>query len=155
MASTTINKEEIVEEVLYNNYDIEPEDLPYDDGKQFEDRVLDSLYMVLMSKSVLVTGSVQRWDGTRIGGEIIEEEEQFCNLLKDCEFVKVEQTKEGVEITGTHHDGTNRLLLRVLTDAGEDRYDAADWNEDVSYNGRIYEELRFDENYSQPLVLNA
>lgn len=79
--------------------------------------------------TILVRGSVGRWDGTTSGISVYEDFEHATdcspsrygrdNVFADCEIQRVWDENGSLFLSGAHHDGDVDVEMRQLTDAGE------------------------------------
>lgn len=78
---------------------------------------------------------IQQFDGQERAMQVI---------IKDCDYIKIEVDDDLKEayITATHHDGTNSVTMKILTEWGYDKYN--DW---------VYE--GFLENLNEYQILDA
>lgn len=79
--------------------------------------------------SILVHGSISRWNGTSSGFMFYDNIEdaldcspsrfELNNVFADCEIDKIYLTTEGLHVRGHHHDGGVSVCMRQLTDLGQ------------------------------------
>lgn len=94
---------------------------------------------------ILVSGSVERWDGTSSGINVYESFDdaidcspsrfQGGNVFADCEIDKVWDENGTLFVTGHHHDGGVQVEMRQLTDAGERLFSQLDYGEYLPLEG--------------------
>ena len=89
---------------------------------------VESLIDFLSDKTVILQGTIGRWNGKGEGGKIGDFENLLQEFLKDCDYVRIYDDKGHLYISASHHDGTNSAEVRVLTEKGMELYD--DWQED-------------------------
>ena len=77
-------------------------------------------------KTVMFCGSLGLWRGTYAGGKVGDFWELFNKVMEDCWYFKLEDIKGHLYLTCSHHDGTNRFEIKVLTDKGIQYFD--NWN---------------------------
>ena len=77
-------------------------------------------------KTIMISGSIGRWDGTRQGFNIGEFWHLFCEYTKDCGYWKLYDENGHFYITCSHHDGTNCYEVREITEKGEKYLDRCD-----------------------------
>jgi hypothetical protein len=67
-------------------------------------------------KKVAMAGRVGRWNGTFVGGKFIELSANPLEEMGKVDDIKVQVTEEElIQVSGYHHDGTNRMNLYFLT----------------------------------------
>ncbi|MBR4931134.1 MAG: hypothetical protein IKZ00_10095 [Bacteroidaceae bacterium] len=71
----------------------------------------------------IMTGTVGRWDGDYPGGCHVKSSADIFPFLKDCEIIIVSEKDGHLHITASHHDGTNRAEIRMLTSDGANWYE--------------------------------
>ena len=108
-------EEEITDEMIYNEmYELERmywDDISYE-LKHFFDK----------GNAWLLTGSIGRWDGNYRGGYIFNTFEEFCECLKDCDYIEITDNKGHLEVKCSHHDGTNFYEVKRVSDFGYEWY---------------------------------
>ena len=110
-----------------------PDDVIWDEvgdeeARAWDDAVKYGLIPFLKGKTVLMTGKVQRWDGTCAGGRIGAFEDLFYAFTKDCDYVRITDEDGRLYIEAMHHDGTDSMEVRILTPHAKALYD--DWEYD-------------------------
>lgn len=136
--------------VLYDNYNSQCGIKCYDEAKQFLSSIYDeqptdnqiwnyinaqdqfcwdSMMDIIQSyekkhsvKYWLAIGMVGQWYGKRRGGLICESFEELLQKIgKDCDYFHIEVDRYGrLNIKCTHHDGTNYVTVKALTNKGAD-----------------------------------
>ena len=76
----------------------------------------------LSGKSLLVCGSVGRWDGRFAAGKIVSVD-KLWDCLNDCGYWEVYDEGGHLHIRGSHHDGSNHFEVKVLTDKGAELWE--------------------------------
>lgn len=136
-----------MEKIIFNNYDLDPyielvktefeegeldeEDiieLAYEHLNNEAEDICDDLKSFFDDQTMIVKGSVGRWNGTHSGYKLYETWEQFIkDFGKDCDYFKVyvETDDNSFHVECSHHDGTNYAEIKVLTFKGKETYD--DW----------------------------
>ena len=69
-------------------------------------------------ETVILRGSVGRWNGPSTGWNYGHFDKVVWDFLTDCDYMTFEDSRGHLEITGVHHDGRNFAELRILTPAG-------------------------------------
>lgn len=139
--------------VIYSNYDV---CTMFDDAKAFleeaypelehtDDDIWEQVYAddeinwesvwtdiknFFVGKQVIMFGTMGRWNGNFAGGKIGEFEDLFNNLIRDCDYVEIEDDNGHMNITCSHHDGTNSVEVKILSSRGENF--AENWAYDYS-----------------------
>lgn len=94
------------------------------------DMTIEILDDIFFDHRVLIIGSIQRWDGVRRGWNTYRTfHEAFEFITEDCDFVMVYESDGHLYIKCSHHDGTNEIEVKTLTDDGEkflDEYEIDD-----------------------------
>ena len=70
-------------------------------------------------KTVIMFGSVGRWDGIRSGWDVGEFGKLFYDFTRDCDYWKIYDINGHMYITCSHHDGTNHFEIREVNGKGE------------------------------------
>lgn len=84
-------------------------------------------------KSFIAVGTCGRWDGTFEGGFIFGHWDDFKRrAFEDCSYFKIWDENGHLYVKCSHHDGTNFLEIKELTDKGWNRYE----NWQYSYSSR-------------------
>jgi len=111
--------------VLFDNYDVEEED--YENQDILLRDAIDEIKESAGSGKWIAGGMIGRWDGRRKGYAMFDNfDKMFQSITKDCDYVKIEMENGKLMITATHHDGTNCLTCKLVTDKGHIVYD--NWN---------------------------
>lgn len=69
----------------------------------------------------ILFGTVGRWNGTFVASTIFDGNEFIDTIykgLKDCDYVRIADENGHLYVSGTHHDGTVRYEIKILTDKG-------------------------------------
>lgn len=95
---------------------------------------------LLDGRTLLVRGTVGRWDGFHNGWETFDGWRNLMGtVFEDCTIRSIDLTEDGLVVDGAHHDGTTTVTVRMLTDTGETimgMVDAArDWGEPFTVDG--------------------
>ena len=116
----------------------EPGTIVSDDDVWFEvnerlnadlDYTLNELFAYFGDKRVLFTGTVGRWNGRCPGGKVGEFQDLLYDLLRDCDEVTFYEERGRLYVKGVHHDGSNTMEVRSLTEAGENAWEDWDYGE--------------------------
>ena len=150
-----------MERVLFDNYDFEAydneareqlADMDYEDPTQeqvyemtseleqndWDDADYEMRNFIEKGKSFIAIGTCGRWDGTYEGGLIFGHWDDFKRrVFADCEYFKIWDEKGHLYVKCSHHDGTNFLEIKELTDRGFQRYE--NWQYDYSVRNDISE----------------
>lgn len=101
---------------------------------------------LLKTKNYIAVGSCGLWYGRVEGGLVIENSHQFYQLLKDCDYIKVEDDNGKLLIKCSHHDGDNYYELKELTTKGNEYFTR---NEYELTRKQMCEKLFNSRNYSK------
>ena len=73
----------------------------------------------------MMIGGIGRWDGRRDFVHCPKDiKKGILDFLKDCQDVTVSEDENGdLYVAGSHHDGTNSMMIRILTDVGRKTMD--------------------------------
>lgn len=98
----------------------------------------------------LAVGSVGRWNGNFAGGFVFTTFDELVSKAgKDCDYFKFTDVNGRLYMHCSHHDGSNEVEVKRITEAGKRLYD--NWNYSSStryaYPERIMHKKLF-ENYS-------
>lgn len=112
--------DEATDDMIYNEmYELERmywDDISYE-LKHFFDK----------GNAWLLTGSIGRWDGNYRGGYIFNTFEEFCECLKDCDYIEITDNKGHLEVKCSHHDGTNFYEVKRVSDFGCEYFGTHSW----------------------------
>lgn len=118
--------------LLFDNYDSEDYEM---DECLLED-ALDEIKECAGSGKWIAGGMIGRWNGCRKGYAMFDNFDKMFNAItKDCNYVKIEMENGKLMITATHHDGTNCLTCKLVTDKGYVVYDNWNYGHHSSLNG--------------------
>lgn len=81
-------------------------------------------------KTVIMFGSIGRWNGNFCGGSIGDFETLFRDLMKDCDYVELLDDNGHFYINCSHHDGSNSMQVKILSERGKTF--AENWEYDYS-----------------------
>lgn len=72
----------------------------------------------------VVTADLELWDGHHAGGKIFQKlEDAIYGMVSKMDYITIEESAYGnVELFCSHHDGTNRFVIRRLNSTGEYAY---------------------------------
>lgn len=139
--------------ILYNNFDLstyydDARELLTEDGENVTDEKVYSLaaenaaedFNIIFDDlmrhfdergDVLAIGRVGTWRGTFDGGRVYDDfKSAFYSVFRDCDYIKIEDQRGRLVITGAHHDGNNYAEFVTLTERGAALLDK--WNYDYS-----------------------
>ncbi len=91
-------------------------------------------------KTLLVCGSVGRWNGRFAAGKVIEYDDLW-KCWSDCDYIGIYDEGGHFYIKASHHDGTNIYEVKVLTEKGAELY--SDW--DYGWSGSRWDQLGLSE----------
>ena len=115
--SETYTEDELTDYVVWNCvYDIDAENF---------NNIFQEIENWADNNQVLFIGSVARWNGTFAGGEIGDFSTLFTEAIEDCDFYKIWEEDNILNLKCSHHDGTNYFEIRILTNEGLNLYE--DW----------------------------
>lgn len=77
-------------------------------------------------KTVMMFGGVGRWNGISKGFSVGDFWKLYNDIMKDCDYVKLYDENGHFYITCSHHDGTNCVEIRIVTDKGIDYLERCD-----------------------------
>ena len=85
------------------------------------DACKDTLHDIFGDDIVIAMGKAGTWRGRfECGKKFSDIDKAISACVKDCDYVKVVQLGNGiVEITSTHHDGTNTFSIKSVSERGE------------------------------------
>ena len=70
-------------------------------------------------KTIMIFGSVGRWNGVSRGYDFGDFWRMFYDFTKDCDYWKIYDENGHFHIVCSHHDGTNHFEIRELNENGE------------------------------------
>nr|DAQ41317.1 MAG TPA: hypothetical protein [Caudoviricetes sp.] len=94
----------------------------------WDEDVQNGLIDFLSDKTVIFQGTIGRWNGNFPGGEIGDFDTLLYEFIKDCDYIHIYDDKGHLYISATHHDGTNSVEVKILTEKGVELYD--EWEND-------------------------
>ena len=99
---------------------------------------------------LLCLGTIGRWTGRHSAGRIFGDFESLVSAVLDgCEYSKIWDENGHLYIEGTHHDGTNRMEIKILTERGYEYYDRWSWAlHDDRREYEVYEALAKNSRYA-------
>lgn len=112
--------------------------------------VIDEFDRFTKDNTLICTGTVQRWDGYYDGGTMIKNSYDLRELLSEYPHIKIYDEGGHLMIVASHHDGTDRFELKVLTKAGEKYYE--NHYGDIVYDDKkreVFTKLFDDSHYSK------
>lgn len=71
----------------------------------------------------LAVGTCGRWYGIYPGGFIFETFEELMSRFGCCDFIKIWLENGRLYVKGSHHDGTDEVEVKEITERGERYYD--------------------------------
>ena len=111
------NPEEVTEKEIW-------EEVGEEEREAWELNVKENLMDFFYGKTVLLKGTVERWDGKGEGGKIGDFENLLQEFLKDCDYIRIWDKDDHLFVRGSHHDGTVEAEVRILTEKGIEIYEA-------------------------------
>lgn len=100
------------------------------------------------NNTIMVHGSIGRWDGTSTGYDFFEDLDDvlrgFSSPFKDCEITRIWDENGHLFIHGAHHDGGVEVELRQLTRKGMEAYDAVAYPDERFGPGFVIDGKRYD-----------
>lgn len=129
-----LRKEDITDEMLWKERDfleqIDFEDMMYN-LKHFFD-----------TESVILFGSIGRWNGTHSGAQMFDSFEDAYNwAMEDCGYVKLYDENGHFFIHCSHHDGSCTFEVKVLNDDAQDFYDRWSYGNDSRTEWQVIESI--------------
>lgn len=107
---------------------------------------MDELKSFFEDKTVMFTGAIGRWCGTRTGFDVGDFMELFRAYTVDCDYFEIYDDGGALYIRCSHHDGTNLFQVLTLTNKGAHIFD--DWQDNY---GKY---AKFDDRGIHELLLN-
>lgn len=95
----------------------------------FADLVRKPIEKIFEERAIVVVGMAQSWNGKSRGGKMVETFDEVFATLESCERTVWTITKDGLEVEGHHHDGTNHYLFRPLSARGQEWYQENNWRD--------------------------
>ena len=93
--------------------------------------ILNELKSFFDDKTVMLTGTVGRWDGNHAGFDIGDFDDLFSKYTEDCEYFDIYDDNGALYIRCSHHDGANLFQVLTLTHKGSRAFE--DWQD---YTGK-------------------
>jgi hypothetical protein len=96
----------------------------------------------LFSKKVVAHGKCGTWRGNFDAIKLFDSiDKAISEIIKDCEYVKIEFDCGEIKIQASHHDGTHHFEIRELRFSGEKIYDNWNYGHGIHKNKSEYEIL--------------
>ena len=113
-------------------------DFIYDDDDIIWRETFAEVKKFFEGRQVIMFGSIGRWDGTFGGGEIGDFEDLFYDLIEDCDYIELSDEDGHFYIRCSHHDGSNSMEVKILSQKGYDFADnwKADWDDKYNFPER-------------------
>ena len=134
---------ELTDDVIWNQvYEIDAENFNniFNEMKNWAD-----------NNQVLFIGSVGRWNGTFAGSAIGDFSTLFTEAIKDCDYFKIWEEDNILNLKCSHHDGTNCFEIYVLTNEGLELYENWLYDDDDTLSDlserEIHQKLLSDPKY--------
>jgi hypothetical protein len=80
----------------------------------------------------LAVGICGRWNGNFAGGIIFDTLDELLKIARDCDYMEFRDENGHLYFDCFHHDGTNSVEIKEITDRGWDYYqnwNYGDWND--------------------------
>ena len=141
--SETYTEDELTDDVVWDCvYDIDAENF---------DNIFQEIKNWADNNQVLFIGSVGRWNGTFAGGEIGDFSTLFTEAIEDCNYYKIWEEDNILNLKCSHHDGTNYFEIRILTNEGLELYENWLYDDDDTLSDlserEIHQKLLSDPKY--------
>ena len=104
---------------------------------------------------VIVNGTAGTWHGRHEAAKMfIDIESALAACVRDCDYFKVEQlSNREINVTSTHHDGTNYFSIKIVTEKGGRLFDNWDYGVHTKLadlnEWQILEKIWNDSHYSK------
>lgn len=113
-------------------------------------KAYEKRYKTTVQKIALV-GHVGRWNGSFVGGRMLETDDNPLEKMGDVDDVEVSVLENNmIQVSGHHHDATHRMNIYFLTENKLNQVDK-DWNS--SYFDFDYSHFEFIYENFKPLAL--
>ena len=141
--SEIYTEDELTDDVVWNCvYDIDAENF---------NNIFQEIENWADNNQVLFIGSVGRWNGTFAGGEIGDFSTLFTEAIEDCNYFKIWEEDNILNLKCSHHDGTNYFEIRILTNEGLELYENWLYDDDDTLSDlserEIHQKLLSDPKY--------
>jgi len=158
------------ERIIYDNYnteDLEAECREYLIWDGNEDPSEDQIYNELMFRldyywdefkreankllagTCLAVGTAGRWDGTCSGGFIFEGITGLMKHFDHCDYFKIWDENGHLFLRGYHHDGTDTVEIKHVTDKGRTYFENWSWNlQDHRTLQEVHSRMMHDSHYT-------
>ena len=94
--------------------------------------------LFLQSNYCLMCGTVGTWRGNMKGGKFIQSLHDFNSIFRSCEHICVYEENGHFHIVASHHDGTNYMEMKVLTNRGMASAQHNMWDNDRALHERLW-----------------
>lgn len=96
----------------------------------------------------LAVGTCGRWNGTFAGGFIFETFEDLMARFEHCDYIKIWLENGRFYVKGSHHDGTDEVEVKEITDRGNDYYDNWNYGSDNRTEREVHRKMFTDSHYT-------
>lgn len=108
--------------------------------EDWDDWISPTLTGYLNSHTVVIRGSIGRWNGHSYGGDVISSRCELDDYFKDCGYLEISEDDSTLYIDGSHHDGRVSIAMRELTDEGIEYF--REHEDDMDYG--VIDELFYE-----------
>lgn len=150
------NLEELEEEARENLAEMKENDDPSDS------EVWDEIYLLdewnrddawaelddIFNGNYLAIGTCGRWDGTYDGGFVFKTFKELMSRFEDCVYFKIWIENNHFYVKGSHHDGTDMVEVKEITERGFQYYENWNYGSDDRTEREVHRKMFTNSHYT-------
>lgn len=150
------NLEELEEEARENLAEMKENDNPSDS------EVWDEIYLIdewnrddawaelngIFNGNYLAIGTCGRWDGTYDGGFVFKTFKELMSRFEDCVYFKIWIENNHFYVKGSHHDGTDMVEVKEITERGLQYYENWNYGSDDRTEREVHRKMFTNSHYT-------
>ena len=148
-------EEEARESLLINDEDLTEEDIT-------DDMIWEEIYFIddinreetwaeldnIFNGNYLAVGTCGRWDGTYDGGFVFKTFKELMSRFEHCVYFKIWIDNNHFYVEGSHHDGTDMVEVKEITDRGFQYYENWNYGYDKRTEREVHRKMFSDSHYT-------
>lgn len=150
------NLDELEEEARYNLAEMKENDDPS------ESEIWDEIYILddfnredawaelddIFNGNYLAIGTCGRWDGTYDGGFVFKTFKELMSRFEDCVYFKIWIENNHFYVKGSHHDGTDTVEVKEITERGFQYYENWNYGSDDRTEREVHRKMFTNSHYT-------
>ena len=150
------NLEELEEEARENLAEMKENDDPS------ESEIWDEIYILddfnredawaelddIFNGNYLAIGTCGRWDGTYDGGFVFKTFKELMSRFEDCVYFKIWIENNHFYVKGSHHDGTDMVEVKEITERGFQYYENWNYGSDDRTEREVHRKMFTNSHYT-------